>query len=36
MRILLAALAFSFATAAQAQTFPSRPVTIIIPYPPAA
>jgi tripartite-type tricarboxylate transporter receptor subunit TctC len=34
MRILLAALAFSFATAAQAQVFPSRPVTIIVPYPP--
>ena len=38
MRTLIAVLAFAcataFATAAQAQTFPSRPVTIIIPYPP--
>jgi tripartite-type tricarboxylate transporter receptor subunit TctC len=33
MRILLAALLFTCA-AAQAQTFPSRPVTIIVPYPP--
>jgi tripartite-type tricarboxylate transporter receptor subunit TctC len=34
MRILLAAIAFACATLAQAQAFPSRPVTIIIPYPP--
>jgi len=34
MKILLAALAFAFATSVQAQTFPSRPVTIIVPYPP--
>jgi tripartite-type tricarboxylate transporter receptor subunit TctC len=35
MRTLLATLAFALAAAtAQAQTFPSRPVTIIVPYPP--
>ncbi len=34
MRILLAVLALAFSTLAQAQAFPSRPVTIIIPYPP--
>jgi tripartite-type tricarboxylate transporter receptor subunit TctC len=35
MRILFAAIAFAFAcTTAQAQTFPSRQVTIIVPYPP--
>ena len=33
MRILLAALLFTCAVA-QAQTFPSRPVTIVVPYPP--
>jgi tripartite-type tricarboxylate transporter receptor subunit TctC len=33
MRFLLAALLFT-CTIAQAQTFPSRPVTIIVPYPP--
>ena len=34
MKALLAAIAFVCATAVQAQTFPTRPVTIIIPYPP--
>ena len=34
MKILLAVLAFACATLAQAQTFPNRPVTIIVPYPP--
>ena len=34
MKTLLAALVFVCATAVQAQTFPTRPVTIIIPYPP--
>ena len=34
MRILLAALALAFAGAVQAQAFPNRPVTIIVPYPP--
>jgi tripartite-type tricarboxylate transporter receptor subunit TctC len=35
MRILLATIAFAFASAtAQAQTFPSRQVTIVVPYPP--
>jgi tripartite-type tricarboxylate transporter receptor subunit TctC len=34
MKLLIAALALAFATGAQAQTFPNRPVTIIIPYPP--
>jgi len=34
MRILFAALAFACATLAHAQAFPSRPVTIIVPYPP--
>ena len=34
MRILLAALAFACAAMAQAQTFPNRPVTIVVPYPP--
>jgi tripartite-type tricarboxylate transporter receptor subunit TctC len=34
MRKLLVALAFTaFAAAAQAQTYPSRPVTLIVPYP---
>jgi tripartite-type tricarboxylate transporter receptor subunit TctC len=32
--MLFAALAFACATLAQAQGFPNRPVTIIIPYPP--
>jgi tripartite-type tricarboxylate transporter receptor subunit TctC len=34
MRILIAALSFAFATLAQAQAFPNRQVTIIVPYPP--
>jgi tripartite-type tricarboxylate transporter receptor subunit TctC len=34
MRILIAVFALALATLAQAQTFPSRPVTIIVPYPP--
>ena len=34
MRFLLAIIAFSCAAMAQAQTFPTRPVTIVIPYPP--
>jgi len=34
MRILLAILAFACATALQAQTFPTRQVTIVVPYPP--
>jgi tripartite-type tricarboxylate transporter receptor subunit TctC len=34
MKILLAAIAFACATLAQAQAFPNRPVTIVVPYPP--
>jgi tripartite-type tricarboxylate transporter receptor subunit TctC len=34
MRFLLAVLAFACATAVQAQAFPSRQVTIVVPYPP--
>lgn len=34
MKILIAAIAFAFATLAQAQSFPNRPVTIVVPYPP--
>jgi len=34
MRILLAVVALAAASLAQAQSFPSRPVTIIVPYPP--
>jgi len=34
MRILIAILACALASAAHAQTFPSRQVTIIVPYPP--
>ena len=38
MRILIAVIAFAcataFTTAARAQTFPNRPVTIVVPYPP--
>jgi len=34
MRKLLAVLAFACVASAQAQTFPSRPVTIVVPYPP--
>jgi tripartite-type tricarboxylate transporter receptor subunit TctC len=34
MRILFAVIAFACATLAQAQAFPSRQVTIIVPYPP--
>ena len=34
MKILLAAIAFTCAAAAQAQTWPTRPVTIVVPYPP--
>jgi tripartite-type tricarboxylate transporter receptor subunit TctC len=34
MRLLLAVLAFSCAALAHAQSFPSRPVTIVVPYPP--
>ena len=34
MRSLLAAITFACAAMAQAQTFPTRPVTIVIPYPP--
>jgi tripartite-type tricarboxylate transporter receptor subunit TctC len=34
MKKLLAVLLLACATASQAQTFPSRPVTIVVPYPP--
>jgi tripartite-type tricarboxylate transporter receptor subunit TctC len=34
MRILFAVLAVAFTTLAQAQAFPSRPITIVVPYPP--
>ena len=34
MKALLAAIAFVCATAVQAQTFPNRPITIVVPYPP--
>lgn len=34
MKRLIAVFAFLCAAAAQAQTFPARPVTIIVPYPP--
>jgi tripartite-type tricarboxylate transporter receptor subunit TctC len=34
MKTLLAAIALGCAAAAQAQTFPSRQVTIVVPYPP--
>jgi tripartite-type tricarboxylate transporter receptor subunit TctC len=34
MKRLIAAFALSCASLAQAQTFPSRPVTLIVPYPP--
>ena len=34
MRTLIAVLAFACATLAQAQAFPNRPVTIVVPYPP--
>ena len=34
MKLLLAVLAFACSTFAQAQAFPSRPVTIVVPYPP--
>ena len=34
MRTLIAVLAFACATLAQAQSFPTRPVTIVVPYPP--
>ena len=34
MKKLLAVLAFACAAAAEAQNFPSRPVTIVVPYPP--
>jgi tripartite-type tricarboxylate transporter receptor subunit TctC len=34
MRLLIAAIAFAASTAAQAQAFPNRPVTIVVPYPP--
>src|SRR5690242_4437129 len=34
MRLLFALIAFAFSAAAQAQAFPSKPVTIIVPYPP--
>jgi len=34
MRILIAVIAFAFTASAQAQAFPTRPVTIVIPYPP--
>jgi tripartite-type tricarboxylate transporter receptor subunit TctC len=34
MKLLLAVLAFACSTLAQAQAFPSRPVTIVVPYPP--
>ena len=32
--VLAAVLAFTCATALQAQTFPNRPITIVVPYPP--
>ena len=34
MRFLIAALALAWAAAAQSQAFPTRPVTIVVPYPP--
>jgi tripartite-type tricarboxylate transporter receptor subunit TctC len=34
MRTLLAAIVFACTATAQAQTFPNRPVTIVVPYPP--
>jgi tripartite-type tricarboxylate transporter receptor subunit TctC len=34
MKLLLAVLAFACSTLAQAQAFPNRPVTIVVPYPP--
>jgi tripartite-type tricarboxylate transporter receptor subunit TctC len=34
MKILLAVLSFTCATAVHAQAFPTRPVTIVVPYPP--